>query len=228
MAADEITFFLRQLPADVDSARLSLNLGSANVLEYWELRMQNTINMLHLLEGSLNVFLINRVDITTLHSLQQETQKLHQSIRNALMELPEKETSMGRPRKPVLRDEIIELFQIFRNWKIVSRQLGVSSKTLLRRRTEYGIEVSSNAGPRVTYSNISHHDLCNQVQDILDILPEAGETMVIGALRSRNIHIQRRRIREAINEVDPLGRALRRTVAVVRRVYNVPSPNSLW
>lgn len=66
--------------------------------------------MLHLLEGSLDVLLINKVDTTPLHLLQQEARRLHQNIRNALMGLPEKETSMGQPRKPVLRDEIIEQF----------------------------------------------------------------------------------------------------------------------
>jgi len=223
--ANDIIALLRELPADIDSARQSLNSGRANELEHWDLRMENIVNLLYLLERSLSIFL-NRMDITALQSLRQEAQRLHQSIQNVSMEIPE--TNNGRPRKSVVKEEIIEQFQIFRNWKIVARQLGVSSKTLLRRRTEYGIEVSPNTGPRVTYSNITHHDLCNQVQEILDILPEAGETMVIGALRTRNINVQRRRIREAINEVDPVGRALRRTVAVVRRVYNVPSPNSLW
>ena len=37
---------------------------------------------------------------------------------------------------------------------------------------------------------------------MLDILPDAGETYVIGAMRQRNIYVQRRRIRGTIEEVD--------------------------
>ena len=47
---------------------------------------------------------------------------------------------------------------------------------------------------------------------------------IIGALRSRSIHVQRRSVREAINAVDPVSRALRRTVTIIRRKYNVASP----
>ena len=70
--------------------------------------------------------------------------------------------------------------------------------------------------------------MCSEVENILIILPEAGETIIIGALRSRSIHVQRRRLREAINDVDPVSTALRRTVTIVRRKYNVASPNALW
>ena len=59
-------------------------------------------------------------------------------------------------------------------------------------------------------------------------MPDAGET-IIGAIRSRGIIVQRWRIRQAIQTVDPISRALRRTFAVVvRRVYNVGCPNELW
>lgn len=59
-------------------------------------------------------------------------------------------------------------------------------------------------------------------------MPDAGETYIIGAIRSRGMIVQRWRIRQAIQTVDPISRALRRTFAVVRRVYNVVCPNELW
>ena len=91
-----------------------------------------------------------------------------------------------------------------------------------------GIDVSPGTGARITYTNISHEELCTEIRSVLNTLPDAGETMVIGALRSKSIFVQRRRVREAIFEVDPVSRALRRTVSIIRRVYNVPSPKSLW
>ena len=90
------------------------------------------------------------------------------------------------------------------------------------------MNISEASGPRLTYTNISNEDLCSEVRNILIILPEAGETVIIGALRSRSIHVQRRRVREAINAVDLVNRAVRRTVTIVRRKYDVASLNALW
>ncbi len=120
------------------------------------------------------------------------------------------------------------LYNLHNSWSIISRQTGVSYRTLLRRRHEYGFQVANRVGPRNTYTEISEEQLCNAVRDILGTIPDAGETYVIGALRSRGIHIQRWRVRNAIQTVDPISRALRRTFAVVRRVYNVRCPNALW
>ena len=83
-------------------------------------------------------------------------------------------------------------------------------------------------GPRTTYTNFSENDLCNIVRDVLEILPNAGEIFVLGALRQRGIHVQRWRVCDAIHHVDPLTRAMRRSVAILRRAYNVPCPNALW
>ena len=90
------------------------------------------------------------------------------------------------------------------------------------------MNISETSGPRLTYTNISNEDLCSEVRNILIILPEAGETVIIGALRSRSIHVQRRRVREAVNAVDLVNRAVRRTVTIVRRKYDVASLNALW
>ena len=90
------------------------------------------------------------------------------------------------------------------------------------------MNISETSGPRLTYTNISNEDLCSAVRNVFIILPEAGETIIIGDLRSRSIHVRRRRVLEAINAVDPVIGALRRTVTIIRRKYNVASPNALW
>lgn len=81
------------------------------------------------------------------------------------------------------------------------------------------------AGPRSIYTDISRADLCNIVREVLQILPNAGETFVFRALRPRNIHVQRRRIRSAMRAVDPLSRDMRRSVAISRCAYNALPPN---
>ena len=81
-------------------------------------------------------------------------------------------------------------------------------------------------GRRITYSEINKEDLLNNVREIIDTLLDAGESYVIGSLRSREIFIERHRIRDATNKIDPVGRALRKSVSVLRRVYSVLAPNS--
>jgi hypothetical protein len=90
------------------------------------------------------------------------------------------------------------------------------------------MSTSSRSGPCCTYTSISDDELCEVIREILNILPNSGESYFIGACRSRGIHVQRRRLRDAINVVDPVSRALRRAVSIVRRRYNVGGPNSLW
>ena len=88
--------------------------------------------------------------------------------------------------------------------------------------------ISDPSGCRKTYTEISGNGLNTIVKEILNIVPDVGETYVIGARRQRNIHVQRPRIRGAIEEGDPVSPSLRRTISIVRRVYSVPARNSLW
>ena len=50
------------------------------------------------------------------------------------------------------------------------------------------------------------------MRKVLKILPDAGVTYIIGACRQRNTFAQRQRIRRAINTVDSVNRALRRSI----------------
>ena len=76
--------------------------------------------------------------------------------------------------------------------------------------------------------DISDARLCENVGKVLQVMPNAGETYIIGLLRSRGMRVQRWRIREAISTMDPVSRALTQCRADLRRKYNVPCPNALW
>ena len=54
------------------------------------------------------------------------------------------------------------------------------------------------------------------MREVLNNLPDAEETLVIGALRSLAKYVQRRIVRDAIMTVDPEGAASRRTLSIVR------------
>jgi len=49
-----------------------------------------------------------------------------------------------------------------------------------------------------------------------------------GYLRASGLVVQRNRVRQSLNRIDPLGSACRWGRAVTRRTYSVPTPNSLW
>ncbi|CAH0560413.1 unnamed protein product [Brassicogethes aeneus] len=58
--------------------------------------------------------------------------------------------------------------------------------------------------------------------------PNAGEVYIMGSLKSRNLDIPRWRVRQQINILDPVGRALTRRTAIKRRIYKVKGANYLW
>ena len=106
------------------------------------------------------------------------------------------------------------------NWKSIAEFLGVSARTLSRKRIEFGIEAS--------FSEITDSDLDKQVQEILQLTPYSGESYIRGSLKGRNVNVQRSRVRESLGRVDPIGRSIRKRYAICRRVYNVHGPNNLW
>ena len=78
------------------------------------------------------------------------------------------------------------------------------------------------------FSQISDAALDNLVRQILTTAPQSGIGLIRGALQSRGWRIQRHRIMAALQRLDPVMSALRQTRRIIRRTYNVPSPNSLW
>lgn len=80
-------------------------------------------------------------------------------------------------------------------------------------------------------SNISDVELDQHLRDAMVSLPYIGERLISGFFRTKDITVQRRRIRDAIRRVDPYGLKQRRELLhkrIRRRVYSVPNPHSLW
>lgn len=47
-------------------------------------------------------------------------------------------------------------------------------------------------------------------------------------MKRRGIFVQRWKIGEALQRIDPVNRAIRRRYSIQRRLYNVKKPNRLW
>ena len=52
--------------------------------------------------------------------------------------------------------------------------------------------------------------------------------MMLGHLRSRNVFVQRERVRSSLVRTDPVGRSLRWFNTIGRHAYSVRGPNFLW
>ena len=101
--------------------------------------------------------------------------------------------------------------------------LCVSARTLRRRRHELGMLVEGRQ-----FSELTDTQLDDLIRQALQVTPAAGLRMVQGYLRQRGLVVQRIRVLHALRRVDPVTSALRNARRIIRRVYNVPSPNSLW
>lgn len=132
---------------------------------------------------------------------------------------------VGRPSFTIAVEQIQALREgVFFRWTDIARILGVSTRTLSRRRQELGLSVGHGSN----FSEISDAALDNLVRQILTSAPQSGIGLIRGALQSRGWRIQRHRIMAAFQRLDPVMSALRQTRRIIRRTYNVPSPNSLW
>ena len=73
-----------------------------------------------------------------------------------------------------------------------------------------------------------YHGIVTSTTSSGPLTPNLGRRRLIGALRSRGLHVQRRRVSKCLRRNDPVGTALRWRMAIHRRKYYVPTPNSLW
>ena len=128
----------------------------------------------------------------------------------------------GQPRFLVPKEQLEFLHSLCFTWSEIAQLLGVSRMTVYRRREEYGMLDEPVA-------SISDSDLREKVLEIKKTLPEVGESIILGQLRSMGYKVTRWRVRDTLRSTDPVNVALRWPGgATARRQYSVPGPNSLW
>ena len=132
---------------------------------------------------------------------------------------------VGRPRLQVLQEQLQTLHNDAGfHWPDIGRILGISDRTLCRRRHEFGFPV----GMAEHFSDITDDELDINVREILEATPNAGQRLVEVGLGRRGVRIQRHRIQDAIRRVDPVVSTLRAAQQIICRVCSVPCPNALW
>ncbi|XP_016392223.1 uncharacterized protein LOC107727001, partial [Sinocyclocheilus rhinocerous] len=127
----------------------------------------------------------------------------------------------GRPRYDISYAQLCHCLRLGFNWQGIASLLGIDRLTLFQHRQRLEIRP-------MEFAELSNYELNTLVRQILQRTPNAGETYILGSLRSRSIRIQRWRVRQCLHEIDPIGRSLGRRRAVRRRIYSVQTPNQLW
>ena len=126
----------------------------------------------------------------------------------------------GRPPYNILHQQIAYCLSFGMNWERIAVCFGISRRTLYRHRQQLQIGTLS-------YTAMSDEALCN-VREILQTTPGSGERYVRSSLQTRNLRIQRWRVRRCLQHLDPIGRAFLRRRVIHRRIYLVQNPNQLW
>ena len=129
----------------------------------------------------------------------------------------------GRPRLVIPQEQLEGLRSLGFSWTNIAKMLGVSERTIRRRRETFDMPSTGQA-----FSQIDDDEIDRKIQGILQTSPNSGERMIMGWFRGQGLHVQRWRIRNSMWRVDPIGRELRKRTITKRRVYSVPTPNALW
>ena len=111
----------------------------------------------------------------------------------------------GQPKLEVSKTQIQFLCELHFPWVSIAELLGISTKTLTRRRQEFQIDDDEE----MNWSSVGNGELREIMQEIMTVTPGIGQTRMLGALHSRGIRVQRWKVREMMRELHPVGTALR-------------------
>ena len=134
-----------------------------------------------------------------------------------------KSDGAGKPAFDISAELFEDFLSLGFSYTRISEILGVSRWTVSRRIKYYGLEDFKS------FSKLSDDEFDKVVRGyIREHGATSGQMYLTGYLRFLGLRVQRRRVRECLDRLDPQNGALRWGIVVSRRVYRVPWPNSLW
>lgn len=131
------------------------------------------------------------------------------------------DTYRGRPKLLVNLDHVELLQNAGYTWIDIAKVFKISRSTLWRRITESGMCIDN-------YTDISDADLDSVVANTQIHFPNMGLRLLQGHLKTMDIKIQRKRLRESFQRINKFNSTMRWHQPIARRTYSVPGPNSLW
>lgn len=155
--------------------------------------------------------------LSTINTLIQQERENEQTF--VTLEL-QRCSGRGRPRLTVSLETLTHLVELGLPSNCIAKLLGVSRATLFRRMAENNIYMSGQ------YSGCSDDQLDSLVTEIKGTMPDAGYSLVRGALLAKGHKVQWDRVYASMHRVDSVGVLARmsRLGCVVRRTYSVPYP----
>lgn len=124
-------------------------------------------------------------------------------------------------RHQISKEELEHVLSLKTTFTEAASILSISRPTFYKLLQDHNIPTSK-------FKSISDQQLDLEVSHIKTEHPNVGEVMLMGHLRSKNIVVQRQRVRDSLRRMDPIGVLARRRTAIARRVYSVPHPNFIW
>ncbi|XP_060776375.1 uncharacterized protein LOC132885871 isoform X1 [Neoarius graeffei] len=124
-------------------------------------------------------------------------------------------------RHQISQEELENVLSLRTTFTEAASILSISRPTFYKLLQDFNIPTSK-------FNNITDQQLDLEVSQIRTEHPNVGEIMLMGHLRSKNIVVQRHRLRDSLRRIDPIGVLARRRPAIARRVYSVPHPNFIW
>ena len=128
-------------------------------------------------------------------------------------------SGVGRPSLQVDITQVMQLRKLGMSITKISDIMGVSRSTLYRKLENKDL---------IGFTDLSDQEIDQVIANYKETHPHDGERMIIGFLRSQNIHVPRTQVRESIHRVDPQGVAARSVKLIQRRRYHVKGPNYVW
>ena len=132
------------------------------------------------------------------------------------------ERGRGRPPYVISREQLLFLLEHGFTQCSIAKMLGCCARTVRRRISDLQLD------SYVLFSDIDDQFLDMTVQDIQRQYPNWGEKSIHGHFSSVGLKLKRWRIRESLRRVCPSAVKERFQLAIRRRQYRVPCPNSLW
>ena len=119
-------------------------------------------------------------------------------------------SGVGRPSLQVDITQVMQLRKLGMSITKISDIMGVSRSTLYRKLENKDL---------IGFTDLSDQEIDQVIANYKETHPHDGERMIIGFLRSQNIHVPRTQVRESIHRVDPQGVAARSVKLIQRRRY---------
>ena len=156
-----------------------------NYLHQHQIDLQNVYDDLNSIKQRLSN-LMDLYQTAALDEGEQQQRPLHDRQMAAEDDNTVYVRRRGRPKFNITREQLEIFDELGFTITKIGSILGVSRHTIINRRREFNLPLSQHR-----YSNISDAELDTIVSDIFHITPNIGQRYLIGALRQRDLHIQR-------------------------------------